>query len=314
MGARPWMNRLPQPTLAYTSANRRAYPILLLTCLFWSGNVVASRLAVGELSPMALVTIRWGIVSLVMLALCWRDFLRDLPELMRHKLAVCLMGFCGFTLYQALYFAAAHATTGVHLAILQGVAPVFVFAGARIFYKTPVGFVRAFGLGMTMLGVVVVATNGDVLTLGGIKLNIGDLAMLLATSLYAAYTVALRKRPAVSAMAFFTAMSLVATVTSAPLLLIEIARDAVQWPTPKGWAVLMYVVIFPSLLAQVFFIRGVELIGPGRASLFYNLVPVGGAIMAVTLLGEPFASYHALGLLLALGGITIAERWGRKVS
>jgi drug/metabolite transporter (DMT)-like permease len=245
---------------------------------------------------------------------CWREFLRDLPEIMRNWIAVTLMGFCGFTMYQALYFAAAHATTGVHLAILQGVAPVFVFAGARIFYKTPIGFVRAFGLGLTMLGIAVVATNGDVLTLGGIKLNIGDAAMLLATSLYAAYTVALRNRPAVSAMAFFTAMSLVATVTSAPLLLIEIARDAVQWPTPKGWAVLMYVVIFPSLLAQVFFIRGVELIGPGRASLFYNLVPVGGAIMAVTLLGEPFASYHALGLVLALGGIMIAERWGRKVS
>lgn len=261
---------------------------------------------------MALVTIRWGMVSVVMLAVCWREFKRDLPTMRQYWLPITLMSFCGFTMYQALYFSAAHATSGVHLAILQGVAPVFVFAGARIFYKTPIGLVRAIGLGMTLLGIMVVATNGDLLTLGGIKLNGGDAAMLLASSLYAAYTVALRKRPPVSAMAFFTALAIVATVTSAPLLAIEIARDAVQWPTPKGWVVLMYIVIFPSLLAQVFFIRGVELIGPGRASLFYNLVPVGGAIMAVTLLGEPFALYHAVGLVLALGGIMIAERWGKR--
>jgi drug/metabolite transporter (DMT)-like permease len=293
-------------------ASRKAWTLLLLTCLFWSGNVVASRLAVGELSPMALVTIRWGLVSIVMLAVAWRPFLRDLPVMLAHWLPITLMGICGFTAYQALYFGAAHATTGVHLAILQGVAPVFVFAGARIFYKTPIGLVRGFGLLLTLIGIAVVATRGDVLSLSSIDLNGGDVAMLLASSLYAAYTVALRQRPPVSSLAFFTALSIVATITSLPLLAWEIATGAVQWPTPKGWVVLAYVVIFPSLLAQVFFIRGVEMIGSGRASLFYNLVPVVGAIMAVTLLGEPFAFYHAVGLLLAIGGIMLAEIWGRR--
>jgi drug/metabolite transporter (DMT)-like permease len=54
--------------------------------------------------------------------------------------------------------------------------------------------------------------------------------------------------------------------------------------------------------------RGVELIGPARAGLFVNLVPVFGSLLAVVLLGEPFAPYHALGLALVLGGIWLAER------
>jgi drug/metabolite transporter (DMT)-like permease len=83
---------------------------------------------------------------------------------------------------------------------------------------------------------------------------------------------------------------------------------ALQWPTAKGLAVLLYVGLFPSLLSQIFFMRGVELIGPGRAGLFVNLVPVFGAMMAVALLGEPFALYHAAGLVLVLGGIALAER------
>ena len=86
------------------------------------------------------------------------------------------------------------------------------------------------------------------------------------------------------------------------------ANGTAQWPTPKGWIVLLYVALLPSLLSQIFFIRGVELIGPARAGLFVNLVPVFGALLAVVLLGEPFAFYHALGLALVLGGIWLAER------
>jgi drug/metabolite transporter (DMT)-like permease len=82
----------------------------------------------------------------------------------------------------------------------------------------------------------------------------------------------------------------------------------VQWPTLKGWAVLLYVGLLPSLMAQIFYMRGVELIGPARAGLFVNLVPVFGALLGVVLLGEPFALYHALGLALVLGGIALAER------
>ena len=89
---------------------------------------------------------------------------------------------------------------------------------------------------------------------------------------------------------------------------VEIVRGTVQWPTPTGWLIMLYIGLLPSLVAQVFFIRGVELIGAARAGIFVNLVPVFGALLAVVLLGEPFALYHAVGLALVLGGIWLAER------
>ncbi|MDB5546010.1 MAG: EamA family transporter [Hyphomicrobiales bacterium] len=311
-GAQPWNRTLPEDVQTPLAVQRKAWTILLLTAIFWGGNVVASRLAVGEVSPMAMVAIRWGIVSVAMLAFCWRDCLRQWPVLRANWLRLSLMGFFGFTLYQLLYFGAAHATSGVHLAILQGVAPAFIFAGAWIFYGTPIGFMRGVGLALTMLAVAVVATHGEPQHLIGMDLNIGDVAMLVASLAYAAYTVALRKRPAVSALVFFTALSVVAALTSLPLVIGEMILGQTQWPTPKGWLAMSYIIVFPSLLAQIFFIRGVAMIGPGRASLFYNLVPVLGAIMAVTLLGEPFAPYQAAGLALALGGVLIAEVFGGR--
>ena len=61
-------------------------------------------------------------------------------------------------------------------------------------------------------------------------------------------------------------------------------------------------------MSQIFYMRGVELIGPGRAGVFVNLVPAFGALMAVVLLGEPFAAYHVVALALVVGGIAIAQR------
>ena len=82
-------------------------------------------------------------------------------------------------------------------------------------------------------------------------------------------------------------------------------------PTATGWGVLLFVVVFPSFLSQIFFLRAVDLVGPGRAGLFVNLVPIFAATLGVMVLGERFQTFHALALGFVLGGIWLAER-GRK--
>jgi drug/metabolite transporter (DMT)-like permease len=145
-----------------------------------------------------------------------------------------------------------------------------------------------------------------------IGLNRGDLIILVACVLYALYTVALRDRPRMSGAAFFTLLALISAVTSVPLVLAEAWVSGFSLPTWQGWLVTLYVAIFPSCLAQLLFLRGVDLIGPGRAGVFVNLVPVFSAILAVTLIAEPFAPFHTVALALVIGGIWLAER-GRAV-
>jgi drug/metabolite transporter (DMT)-like permease len=81
-----------------------------------------------------------------------------------------------------------------------------------------------------------------------------------------------------------------------------------------GFAVAAYTAIFPSILAQVFYMRGVELIGSNRAGLFINLVPVFGTLLAILILGERFHPYHALALTLVIGGIWLSERSAGRTS
>jgi len=286
----------------------QAYLLLVLTTLFWGGNAIAGRLAVGEISPMVLTCLRWVIVVAVMLPVTGRKLQVEWPVLKQRWLTVLFMGTFGFTAFNALFYAAAHHTSAVNLTIFQGAIPVLVLIGTVLFFRAPILPLQIIGMIVTLAGVVVVSVKGDLEILRTLALNIGDVWMLIACVFYAGYTLGLRQRPAVSGLVFFTALALVAFVTSLPAVAFEMASGTVQWPTVRGWIVLLYVALLPSLLAQIFYIRGVELIGPARAGLFVNLVPVFGALLAVVLLGEPFAFYHALGLALVLGGIWLAER------
>ncbi len=286
--------------------------LLFLTMLFWSSNVVAARVAVGEISPMLLGGARWFIAFGVMLIFVRRDLARELPRLAKHRLYLLVMGLCGFTMYSGLFYAAGAHTTGINLSILLSASPVFTILGAWLVWRNRFGALGLLGVGLTFVGALALATHGDIANLSHFAFNLGDFYILCACLLHAGYTIALRNRPAVPALVFFTVLAIVAAFTSLPLIGAEIWSGAIVWPGPLGLAMLVYAGLVPTLLAQAIYIRGVELAGPHRAGLAYNLVPLLGALMSVVLLGESFSPYHAVALALILGGIWIAERWGKN--
>jgi drug/metabolite transporter (DMT)-like permease len=282
--------------------------LLTLTAIFWAGNAVASRLAVGHISPFLLVFLRWVLVLAVLWPLYGRQVRAHWAEARSALGLVTLMALLGFTGFNALFYTAGHYTSAINIAILQGAIPVVVLAGAFLMHGTRTTLLQVAGVLITSVGVVVVATQGAPLAVLEIGLNRGDLAMLAACLLYAFYTVALRSRPRMPGAAFFTLLALIAAATSVPLLALEAATSGLALPTAQGWLVTLYVAIFPSCLAQLFYLRGVDLIGPGRAGVFTNLVPVFASILAVALIDEPFAPFHGLALALVIGGIWLAQR------
>ena len=284
--------------------------LLVLTTLIWGSNVVAARLAVGHVSPMMLTTARWAIACLALWLVARRQVVAHAPVLRLRWRYLVLMGACGFTAFNALFYTAAHHTTAVNLALIQGVIPVLVLLGGALWLRLRVTPVQLLGVTITLAGVAIVASHGQWRVLAELDFNIGDLAILLASLLYAGYTLGLRSRPAVPPLVFFAAIAGVAALVSLPLLAIEVLAGRFFWPTLQGWLVIVYVGLMPSFVSQLSFMRGVELIGPARASVFINLNPVFGPALAVLLLGEPLHAYHVLALAMVLCGIWVAERLG----
>lgn len=283
-----------------------------MTALLWAGNAVAGKWAPGHISPQAITALRWGVVCAVLVLFARRRIAADWSGLRGHWLLVLLMGGLGYTAYNSLFYAAGAYTSAVNLALFQGAIPVLVILMNYAVHRTAVTLGQMIGVVVTLLGAAVAATHGDWRVLATLGFNRGDVLVFLACLLYAGYTIALPHRPAVSGLAFFAAMAVMAFATSLPLLAIEVALGRVIWPGFEGWAIVVFVALGPSLAAQLFFMRGVELIGPNRAGLFVNLVPIFGAGLAVLLVGEPFGANEALALALVLGGIVCAERLGRK--
>jgi drug/metabolite transporter (DMT)-like permease len=285
-------------------------PILLLvvTTLIWAAHSIVGRLAVGQIGPMTLTCLRWA-VALIPILIAARSSLRqDWPALRARWVYLAVMGAAGYTVFVALFYVAAHRTSALNLSIIQGAIPALVLIGARAFLKVRFSALQALGALITMFGVVVIAAQGDPARLAALAFNSGDVMMVAAAVLYAGYTIGLRQRPNVSGVSMLAAMAVAAFITSVPLMIWEIMSGGFVWPTAGGLLVLAFVALGPAFVAQLTFMRGVELIGPGRAGVFVNLVPVFGAIMAVAILGEPFAGYHVLALLLVVGGIAIAQR------
>ena len=292
--------------------SRQAPLLLVLTTLIWGCNAVAARLAVDEISPMMLTTARWSICCVALWFSARREIAAHWPALRPHWRYVAVMGAAGFTAFNALFYAAAHHTTAINIAIIQGTIPVLVLLGGFLFAGMRATPLQMLGVAITLGGIVVVASRGELAVLTRLGFNVGDVWVLVASLLYAGYMLGLRRRPAVPPLVFFAALATVASVASLPLLAVEVARGEFFMPTTTGWVIMLFVGLLPSFVSQITFIQAVGLIGPARAGVYLNLTPIFGALLAVLVLGEPLAPYHGAALALVLGGIWIAEHLGQR--
>lgn len=287
------------------------YLLLTLTMAMWGCHSAVSRLAVGEISPASLTFLRWVVVASFMFSLTWRGLREHWPVLKPRLGYLALMGTLGYTAYNTLLYWSAHTTTALNISIINAAMPAMIFGGALLVFGQPVRPLQWVGMLISMAGVLITAAKGDLATLLTLTISPGDLLIFIATVLYAGYSVLLRNRPVVPSLVFFAALAPAAAVSSVFLLGAEVLAGEFFWPSWKGWLILVFVAIFPSLLSQIFFIRAVELIGPGRAGLFTNLMPLFGAGFAMLILGEQLAPYHVAALVLVIGGILLAE-WRRR--
>jgi drug/metabolite transporter (DMT)-like permease len=214
-------------------------------------------------------------------------------------------------MFNALFYIAAHSTTAVNLGIIQSTMPGMILLGSFFIFGSRINTFQIFGLLMTFIGVVVMVSKGSIENLMLLTFSTGDLLMLVACVFYAGYAIGLKNRPKVSGLVMLGYFSVAAFVMTIPLMVIENAVYGTIMPGPKGWLIILYIALVPSFVSQIFFMRGVDLIGSGSAGLYANLVPVFSAIIAVILLGEIFSLYHLSAMIFVFGGIALFEHQKR---
>ena len=281
---------------------------LSLASLFWGFNAIASRLAIDEISPMLLVSGRWLGVMIILSIICRHHLSLGFQVFKSNYKWMILMGLSGFTIFNSIYYISAHYTVAINLGIVQSTTPAFIMIISMFWLKTRINLKQVTGLLITFIGVSIVISNGNLASLLRLKLNNGDLLLIIACIFYAIYAVGLRKRPEINDVLLMTFFSYVAFIGSLPGLIIEITQHSFFFPTFKGLMILSVIIIFPSLLAQILFMKGVKIVGPALSGLYTNLVPIFTSVLAIIVLDENFHIYHLISLIIIFLGIYIFDR------
>ncbi|MEE2773582.1 MAG: DMT family transporter [Pseudomonadota bacterium] len=285
--------------------------LLILTTLMWAGHANVLKVSIGEVSPMLLMALRWIGCSLILLFFLWSDIKIYLPKARKQWRWLWLMGGLGIAGFTTCLIIAAQYTSVINLGITQSFIPALVMLLGIVLLKNTISGEQGLGLILSMLGAFVLVSGGSIETIKSMNLNFGDIIMLIGCLCYACYTLGLTKRIELPGMIMFLFFSFFASLTHIVGLSFEFLNGNVVWPSPKGWLAVIYCIIFPSIISQRFFMRGVELIGANRAGLYVNLVPVFTAVLAILFLAESLYFFHIVSLILVLGGIYITERFKR---
>ncbi len=284
------------------------YLLLSLTSLFWAGNIVIGRYAAGSIPPVAIAFIRWAAVFLILIGIAWPFLKRDWPEVRKHLGIMLLLSLLGIALYNTLAYWGLQYTEAVNALLITTTHPLMVALASFVLYRHRLNAWQTLGLFISLVGVTIVIMRGNFSAFQGIRFNIGDIVFFTAQAVYASYTALLFKRPKIHQLSFLAFTVGAGALMLVPVYVADVARGNTFVFDLKAGLILAYIVIFPTLLANMFFNRGNELVGPNRAAPFYYLIPVFGSLLAILFLGERLELFHAAGYACVLAGILIGTR------
>src|SRR5210317_305168 len=291
------------------------YLLLVLTTLFWSGNFVLSRGMHADMPPLALSFWRWALALLIMLVFSWRTCWRQSDIIVRERRYIIIQGLLGVTGFNSLIYLAVQTTTAVNAVLINSCTPILIALCALLINKEPLKPRQWAGILLSLSGVTLIMVGGDLGSLVELDFNRGDLLVLCAGLVWALYSVNLKRFPQdLHPFSYQTGIMIAGLIGILPFYLLELGMGYQMVVNTPTLTTIVYVAIFPSVLAFIFWNRAVRDIGATRAGAFIHLMPVFSSILAVFFLGESIELFHLQGIGLVFGGIFLATYGGDRSS
>ena len=287
----------------------RPHLLLILTVMIWAGNAIAGKFAVGHISPMVLTFSRWALAFIIVALFARKQIAHDWPKIRKHLPYLLIMGTIGYSGFNIMLYSALHHTSAINVAIEQSAMPLMIFLGSLVLYRQTFGWLQVIGFTLTLLGVAVVITSGDLSLLKTQTFNRGDVMMFIAAIFYSVYSIGLKQKPDIHWLSLLVAFFAGALISSTAALIWEVSDGTAIFPTTStGYMVVAFTAILPSIVAQACYIEGVGKLGANAAGIYINLLPIFAAIFAVILLDETLSQFHVVALALVIAGITLVQR------
>lgn len=282
--------------------------ILAVMPLFFVSNLIIGRPAVDTVPPWTLAALRWSFACLILAPFALPAVRQHAATLIAQWKLIALLGFLGMWICGGIVYVALQYTTATHGTLIYTASPVIVVLLAALLARRPLPLGQTIGVLLGIAGVFTIVLEGQPLAILSHHFNVGDLWFVLAAIAWAVYSLLLKNSTlqTVPTMALFFVIALAGAILLIPCMVAEWWLVGKFPSTLRAWSSIAGIVIFSSVLSFSTYQYGIKKVGPALTSIFLYLLPVYGIVLAVTFLGETFRPYHAIGLVLVLGGIILA--------
>jgi len=283
------------------------YLLLSLAALFWSGNFVLGRGLHEVAPPFTLASWRWLAALLILAPFALRIVWRQRALIREHAGALLLLGGLGASGYSALVYVGLQHTGTINAVLIASLTPILIALFAWLLDGDRITPRQVIGIVISLYGASWIVTRGQPLLLGNLGETRGEMWILVAAACWALYSVRLRHLPdGLNPRALLFIVALSGWLILLPFHLYEAWHDRILPLNTTNLLAVGYLAVFASLLAFVCWNTGIRRIGAARGGVFMHLMPVFGTGLAITLLGESFMTYHAVGIAMIAVGLYLA--------
>ncbi len=279
---------------------------LIAAPLFWAGNFVIARALFAEIPPVAFNFWRWFLAFLFLAPFVVSTVRHEFRQIVGEWRLCAILGVTGIALFQTFSYQAVHTTTALNAALYLSVTPIIVTAISWRWFNERLTRRQAVGIVVSLFGVGLVVTQADPAVLLALRFRPGDIWMIAAVPLWAVYSVLIQRRPAgMSQGSLLLSSIFFGLLLLAPLYAVELGQGFSMTTNLQTVGALLYVSLFASVAAFVFWQKGVSILGANKSSLFVHLIPLFSALLGFAFLGEAIWGPHLIGALFILIGIVL---------
>jgi drug/metabolite transporter (DMT)-like permease len=282
------------------------YLKLLITAIFWGGTFISGRMLVDSVPPFSAAFFRFLFATVCLYVLLVRRE-GKIPKLKRPQvLPVILLGLTGVFAYNVLFFSGLKLIAAGRASIIIANNPIIISVLSALFFREMLSPTKVIGILISVSGAAIAISGGDPLALFAGGVGIGDLYIFGCVLSWSAYTLigkrVMRDLSPLAAVSHSAAVGVLALLIPAWM---EGMPAAVPGYSLSAWGNLAYLGLFGTVLGFVWYYEGIRTIGPSRASLFINFVPISAIVLAHIILKEPVTLSLLAGGILVITGVTL---------
>ncbi len=282
----------------------------MLATFCWSGNFIVGKFAtLFEIPPLTLNVFRWISVWFILIPFTYKEILKNLSYIKKNWLVISFMGVITISTFNSVVYFALNYTQVINAVLMLSAIPAATIVLSSLMKIEKTNIFQLIGLLISIVGIGSIISNGDFQKIISLDFNKGDIWMLVCVITWSLYSTLLKKNKfKFSQFTLIQLMVSVGILFLIPQFFYEKSIGLELKLDKNFFLILTYVAIFPAIAAYYFWQKGIELIGPNRASMFIQLMPLFSAIMAIIIFKEKFEMYHFLGAFFILSGIYLSNK------